>query len=68
VVDIIRVLLKQPDFQAARNYWKVLKNKLNKEGREPVTNCNRLKLPVEEGKMRLTVVASPFLTVRKLTV
>jgi len=32
VVDIIRALLQQPDFQAARNYWKVLKNRLNKEG------------------------------------
>jgi len=45
VVDIIRALLQQPDFQAARNYWKVLKNRLNKEGSETVTNCNRLKLP-----------------------
>ncbi len=26
VVDIIKVLIQQPDFQAARNYWKVLKN------------------------------------------
>ena len=32
VVDIIRALLQQPDFQAARNYWKVLKNRLSKEG------------------------------------
>jgi hypothetical protein len=44
VVDIIQVLLQQPDFQAARNYWKVLKNRLNKEGSESVTKCNRLKL------------------------
>jgi hypothetical protein len=48
VVDIIRALLQQPDFQAARNYWKVLKNRLNKEGSETVTNCNRLKLPAED--------------------
>ena len=26
------------------NYWKVLKNRLKKEGSELVTNCNRLKL------------------------
>ena len=32
VVDIIQVLIQQPDYQAARNYWKVLKNHLNKEG------------------------------------
>ena len=51
--------MQQPDFQAARNYWKVLKNRLNKEGSETVTNCNRLKLPAEDGKMRLTDVASP---------
>lgn len=59
VVDIIQVLTQQPSFQAARNYWKVLKNRLRKEGSEAVTNCNRLKLPAEDGKMRLTDVASP---------
>jgi hypothetical protein len=42
VVDIIRVLIRQPDFQAARNYWKVLKNRLSKEGSQTVTKCNRL--------------------------
>jgi hypothetical protein len=42
VVDIIQVLTQQLDFQAARNYWKVLKNRLNKEGSESVTKCNRL--------------------------
>ena len=26
VVDIIQVLIQQPDYQASRNYWKVLKN------------------------------------------
>jgi hypothetical protein len=59
VVDIIQALLQQPDFQAARNYWKVLKNRLNKEGSETVTKCNQLKLPAEDGKMRFTDVASP---------
>ncbi|MBW6510984.1 MAG: hypothetical protein K0A93_02540 [Desulfuromonadaceae bacterium] len=44
VVDIIQVLTQQPDYQAARNYWKVLKNRLGKEGSQSVTNCNRLKL------------------------
>jgi len=58
VVDIIQVLTQQPDFQAARNYWKVLRNRLGKEGSEVVTSCNRLKLPAEDGKMRLTDVAN----------
>ncbi len=58
VVDIIQVLLQQPDFQAARNYWKVLKSRLNKEGSEVVTKCNRLKMVAEDGKLRLTDAAN----------
>ncbi|MCX5674873.1 MAG: hypothetical protein NTX87_07680 [Planctomycetota bacterium] len=49
----------QRKWLAARNYWKVLKNRLRKEGSESVTNCNRLKLPAEDGKMRETDVATP---------
>ena len=59
VVDIVAALIQQPDYQAARNYWKVLKNRLNKEGSETVTKCNRLKMVAEDGKMRLTDVANP---------
>jgi len=58
VVDIIQVLIQQPDFQAARNYWKVLKNRLSKEGSETVTKCNQLKMAADDGKMRLTDVAN----------
>ncbi|MEK7136726.1 MAG: BRO family protein [Patescibacteria group bacterium] len=58
VTDIIQALTQQKNFQAARNYWKVLKNRLKKEGSEVVTNCNRLKLRAEDGKMRLTDVAT----------
>ena len=57
IVDVIRVLTDQDDFQGARNYWKVLKHRLLKEGNETVTNCNRLKLPAGDGKMRMTDVA-----------
>ena len=57
IVDVIAVLTDQIDFQSARNYWKVLKHRLLKEGNETVTNCNRLKLPAEDGKMRMTDVA-----------
>lgn len=28
VIDIIAALTQQPDYQTARNYWKVLKNLL----------------------------------------
>ena len=59
VVDIIQALIQQPDYQAARNYWKVLKNRLNKEGSEAVTKCNQLKMIADDGKMRLTDAASP---------
>lgn len=58
VVDIMQVLTQQPDYQAARNYWKVLKNRLAKEGSQSVTNCNRLKLPAADGKNYLTDVAT----------
>ncbi len=57
VVDVIGVLTDQPSHQGARNYWKVLKNRLAKEGNETVTNCNRLKMIADDGKMRLTDVA-----------
>ena len=57
IVDVIAVLTDQNDFQGARNYWKVLKHRLLKEGNETVTNCNRLKLIAGDGKMRITDVA-----------
>jgi hypothetical protein len=58
VVDVIAALLEQANFQLARNYWKVLKNRLIKEGSQVVTNCNRLKLMASDGRMRETDVAS----------
>ncbi len=58
IIDIIAALTEQLDFQLARNYWKVLKNRLIKEESEAVTNCNRLKLLAEDGKMRETDVAN----------
>jgi hypothetical protein len=57
IVDVISILTDQPHHQGARNYWKVLKSRLLKEGNETVTNCNRLKLVAEDGKLRLTDVA-----------
>jgi len=59
VVDIIQALIQQPDYQVARNYWKVLKNRLVKEGSESVTKCNRLKLEAADGKK--VVIADNYL-------
>ncbi len=57
VVDVVEVLTDSANYQTARNYWKVLKNRLIKEGNQTVTNCNQLKLVAEDGKRRLTDVA-----------
>lgn len=55
VIDVVGVLTDSTD---PSTYWRVLKNRLKKEGNETVTNCNRLKLPAADGKMRLTDVAT----------
>ncbi len=53
VIDVIEILTESEN---PRDYWKVLKHRLAKEGSEVVTNCNQLKLPATDGKMRLTDV------------
>ena len=58
VVNVVGVLTEQPDYDGARNYWKVLKNRLNKEGSQLVTSCNQLKMKSpKDGKRYLTDVA-----------
>ncbi len=56
--DIIQALIQQPDYQTARKYWNKLKERLAKEGSQLVTNCHQLKMPADDGKMRLTDVAT----------
>ncbi len=58
IIDVVHVLTSQPSYQSARNYWKVLKHRLAEEGNETVTNCNQLKMPATDGKMRKTDVAT----------
>ena len=54
VVDIVGVLTDSPN---PNNYWKVLKNRLKKEGSQLVTNCNQLKMQTADGKYYKTDVA-----------
>lgn len=58
VVDIVQVLTQQPDYQTARKYWNKLKERLDKEGSQLVTNCHQLKMTAKDGKQRLTDVAT----------
>ena len=59
IVDVVGVLTEQPDVDGARNYWKVLKNRLKEEGSQLVTNCNQLKMKSpKDGKRYNTDVAN----------
>jgi hypothetical protein len=54
IVDVIGVLTESAN---PNNYWKVLKNRLSKEGSQLVTNCNQLKMQSSDGKFYKTDVA-----------
>ena len=54
IVDVVGALTDSPN---PNNYWKVLKNRLKKEGSQLVTNCNQLKLQSADGKFYKTDVA-----------
>lgn len=56
IVDVVEILTDSKDFQTARKYWNKLKQRLKNEGSELVTNCHRLKLPAQDGKLRETDV------------
>ena len=57
IIDVFAVLTEQEDLQKARKYWNKLKERLNNEGNQTVTNCHQLKLRAADGKMRKTDVA-----------
>ncbi len=54
ITDICEVLAETNN---GKNYWKVLKNRLKKEGSQLVTNCNQLKMMSADGKYYKTDVA-----------
>jgi hypothetical protein len=54
IVDVVALLTESPNPQV---YWRVMKKRLKDEGNETVTNCNGLKMPAPDGKMRMTDVA-----------
>src|SRR3989339_247345 len=58
VIDVVRILTEQADYQTARKYWNKLKERLKKEGSQLVTDCHQLKMAAEDGKSRLADVAS----------
>jgi len=71
VVDIVQVLTQSSAYRASRKYWKVLKDRLAKEGSELVTNCYQFKTrmlitaispqlyPVEFDGVRTTATSQP---------
>jgi hypothetical protein len=63
-VDIVSVLTEQTTQRGASNYWAKLKERLLAEGSQLLTNCQQLKMPAEDGKMRLTDVANTKQTLR----
>lgn len=55
IADIIEILTDSKDPNA---YWRKLKERLNKEGNESVTNCHGLKMIAKDGKLRTTDCAN----------
>lgn len=58
-MDVVGALTEHADYDAARNYWKVLKIRLKEDGNELVTKCNQLKMKSpKDGKKYNTDVAN----------
>jgi hypothetical protein len=63
VVDVVGVLTNSAD---PRNYWKILKKRLLEQdgAGQTVTECNQLKLPAADGKLRETDCAPTEIMLR----
>lgn len=58
IVDVVAILIEQPDAKRASTYWSVLKGRLRKEGADqPLTNCKKLKMLSADGKLHPTDAA-----------
>ena len=55
VIDVVGALSESKNPNA---YWRKLKQRLNEEGNQSVTNCHALKMSARDGKMRKTDVAT----------
>lgn len=55
IADVMAILTESVD---ARNYWKVLKNRLKNSNKELVTNCNQLKMLANDGKYYMVDAAN----------
>ena len=55
VVDVVGILSESKN---PSQYWRTLKSRLNDEGAQSVTICNKLKMLAKDGKMRKTDVAT----------
>ena len=64
---MVGVLTEQADYQRARKYWNKLKQRLTEEGSQLVTECHQLKKTAEDGKKRLTDVATAEISREKRT-
>ena len=51
-IDIVRAINDEEDYLKARNYWKYLKGKMQKDGVELVSVTNHFKFEAPDGKQR----------------
>lgn len=64
IVDVVGVLSES---RSPRTYWKVLKNRLRKEGSEVVTKCNQLKIQAFDNMYQAIINATKPCKFAKIT-